>query len=63
MKDLLSKLFRSILLKTPSQLIPAYYFCILKLAPDYENLQMGVGVGILVKCIGRVSGRSVITLR
>lgn len=35
--EIIGNMFRSILLLTPDQLPLAYYFCILKVAPDYET--------------------------
>lgn len=36
--EIIANMFRSILLLNPDQLPLAYYFCILKIAPDYETL-------------------------
>jgi hypothetical protein len=46
----------------------AYFLCVLRLAPDYENIEIGIGNEILMKAISKVllylifceaSGRSV----
>ena len=36
----------------------AYYFCILKVAPDYELNELGIGREIIIKIISSISGRS-----
>lgn len=41
----------------------AYYVCILKIAPDYELNELGVGKEILMKAISKSSGREVSKLR
>jgi len=57
--QIISNMYRSILILKPDQLILAYYFCILKIAPDYEPQNMlGIGNEILVKAIAKASGRS-----
>lgn len=38
--QIISNMYRSILILKPDQLILAYYFCILKIAPDYEPQNM-----------------------
>jgi len=52
-------MFRSIILLNPSQLIYSYYFCILKIAPDYEVNELGIGKEILLKAISKSCGREV----
>ena len=44
-KEALSNMFRSILLLNPAELHMAYYFSIMKIAPDYEKDNM---LGILL---------------
>ena len=44
-------MFRSILLLTPDDMIPTYYFCILRIAPDYEHNELGIGKEIIKKSL------------
>ncbi len=60
--DILARMFRTILvLGMPAhrELLSAYYFCILKIAPDYEQNDLGVGKEILKKAISQSSGRDI----
>jgi hypothetical protein len=56
MKDHLSRMFRPLLMT--DVIIGMYYLCVLKLSPDYDNRELGIGGGILVKAISRVCGRT-----
>ncbi len=46
---------RTIKLINKSDLPITYYFCILRLAPDYANIELGVGNEILLKAISKVN--------
>jgi DNA ligase 1 len=59
----MSKFFRSVIILNPKQLIFSYYFCILKIAPDYEGNDLGVGKEILMKALASSSGREVKKIR
>ncbi|EGR33971.1 hypothetical protein IMG5_028790 [Ichthyophthirius multifiliis] len=58
MIQVISKVFRTILLLNPSQIYQAYMFCILKVAPDYEQNELGIGQEILLKAISTCSGKT-----
>jgi len=57
MTVILSNLFRQLLYSRPEDLISAIYI-ISKVAPDYEEAELGVGDGIILKTMGEVFGRS-----
>lgn len=57
-KNILSNVFKSIILLRPDHLMMTYYLCILKLAPDYIPSETGIGNEILTKSISKISGRS-----
>jgi hypothetical protein len=38
-----AKLFLRILKNNPDEFVPAYLFSILKLGPDYESWELGIG--------------------
>jgi hypothetical protein len=56
--ETLSRMFRSIMVLKPSQLADAYYFCTLKIAPLYEQNELGIGREILMKSISKSCGQS-----
>ena len=43
-------MFRSIILLSPNEVVQTYYFCVLKLAPDYKNIEM-VHINFFIKLI------------
>ncbi|CAG8501538.1 8172_t:CDS:10 [Ambispora leptoticha] len=43
---------------TPENLLQALYLCLNRICPEYENLELGVGEGILVKAIAESTGRN-----
>lgn len=58
MTIILSNVFRLLLHSCPKDLVPTVYILSNKVAPDYEDVELGVGDGILVKTISEVFGRS-----
>jgi len=59
----LSNLIRLLLHSRPQDLVPTIYILCNKVAPDYEESELGVGDGILMKTIGEVCGRSEKTIK
>lgn len=57
-KNILSNVFKTIILLRPDHLIMTYYLCILKIAPDYVPSELGIGNEILTKSISKITGRS-----
>jgi len=51
-------MFRQLLHSNPKDLVPTIYILCNKVAPDYEEAELGVGDGILVKTMCEVFGRS-----
>jgi len=47
----LGNLFRLIIFRSPAELLNAIYLIINKLAPDYENLELGVGDQIVMRAM------------
>lgn len=60
---ILCELFRNIIISTPSDLVPAIYLCINKLAPSHEGIELGIGESILLKALSQVTGRTVGALK
>ena len=56
-------MFLSIIENSPTDLELVYSFCILKIAPDWMGIEMGVGDSILMKSISSIVGRTVSQIR
>ena len=56
-------MFLTIIENSPSDLEMVYSLCILKIAPDWMGIEMGIGDSILMKSISSIVGRSVQQLR
>mmetsp|Transcript_58518 Transcript_58518/g.154093 ORF Transcript_58518/g.154093 Transcript_58518/m.154093 type:complete len:804 (+) Transcript_58518:75-2486(+) len=54
----LTNMFRQVLYSRPQDLVPTIYILCNKVAPDYEEAELGVGDGLLMKTICEVFGRS-----
>jgi len=62
--DAICNMFRTILYFNPEQLVLAYYFCIMKICPDYiKDKELGIGSSTLFKAISKATGRSERKLR
>jgi len=60
---LLTNLFRSILLLTPEDLLLTIYLCINRIAPSYENVELGIGEATLLTAIAESTGCGVKELK
>ncbi|KAH8320630.1 hypothetical protein KR067_006208, partial [Drosophila pandora] len=58
MIDTLSNYFCSVMLVSPSDLVPSVYLSINQLAPAYEGLELGVAETTLMKAICKATGRN-----
>jgi len=58
MTILLTNMFRTILHSRPQDLIPAVYILSNKVAPDYEESELGVGDGLVIKAMCESFGKS-----
>jgi len=54
----LANFFRCLLYYRPEDLVPAIYFVSNKVAPDYEESELGIGDATLISAMGEVFGRS-----
>jgi GMP synthase PP-ATPase subunit len=57
-KDILSKMFGTIYKNSRHNLEKAYYFCTLRLAPDYICKEIGIGDQIIIKALSKTTGRT-----
>ena len=58
MIEICTNYFRSVIALSPEDLLPAVYLAVNKIAPSYENLELGVGDALLFKAIAEATGRS-----
>lgn len=56
--ETITNVFRSALVNYPSELPDIYYFFIVKLAPDFEAMETGVGHEVSVKAIAKCCGKT-----
>ena len=61
--ELLTNLFRSIIVMTPKDLLPAIYLCINKLGPQFEGVELGIGESLILKSVAESCGRKLETLK
>eukprot|EP00127_Corallochytrium_limacisporum_P003768 Clim_evm100s152 gene=Clim_evmTU100s152 len=59
----LANFLESVALLTPNDLLPAVYLTVNKVAPDYANLELGLGDAIVMKAISKATGRSLQQLK
>ena len=57
-KEIMANVFRSVILLSPSELADLFYFFCVKLAPDYEGLETGIGHELLLKSVAKACGKS-----
>lgn len=50
-------MFRCALVNNPDELTNLYYFFVVKLGPDYEALETGIGHEISVKSVAKACGK------
>lgn len=56
--ELLSGMLRSVLRKTPTDLLPTLYLCSSRLAPAWEGIELGLGGHALAQAIREATGSS-----
>ncbi len=62
-KEIIANVFRSAILLSPHELGDLFYFFCIKLAPDYEGLETGIGHEILLKSVAKACGKSPTQIR
>jgi len=55
--EIIANVFRCALINGPHELPNLYYFFIVKLAPDFEGLETGIGHEISVKSVAKACGK------
>jgi len=56
--EMLSNYLRSVMVQSPSDLLPSIYLTLNRLAPAWHGIELGIGEHILMKAIANSTGRS-----
>ena len=57
-KEIIANVFRSAIAVNPSELVNLFYFFIVKLAPEYEGKETGVGQELVLRCVATSCGKT-----
>lgn len=63
MIEVLANFFRSVIILSPSDLVPCVYLSLNQLAPAYEGLELGVAETSLMKVIAQTTGRTLAQIK
>ena len=55
--EILANVFRCAIANTPNELADLFLFFTVKLAPEYESLETGIGHEISVKAVAKACGK------
>ena len=58
MKEIVANVFRSTILLHPSELPDLFYFFCVKLGPDYDSPETGIGIELLSNAVAKACGKS-----
>lgn len=61
--EVIREFFRSVLARTPDQLVSCIYLAMNRLGPQYEGLELGIGDTIMQKAIAEATGKSKETIK
>jgi hypothetical protein len=57
-KEIMANVFRSTMLLAPKELPDLFYFFCVKLGPDYDALETGIGLELLSNAVAKACGKS-----
>ena len=57
MIETLANYFWSVMVQSPSDLLPSVYLSLNQLGPGYEGLELGIGESLIIKALGQATGR------
>ena len=57
-KEIVANVYRSAIVLNPSELPDLFYYFIVKLAPDYEALETGIGHELNLKAVAKACGKT-----
>jgi DNA ligase-1 len=61
--SIVTNYFRAVLALTPKDLVPSMYLLTNKVAPDYDNIELGIGDTVLFKALAEATGSTVPKLK
>ncbi|KAI9016694.1 DNA ligase [Hyaloraphidium curvatum] len=61
--SILANAFRTLLARSPADVIPFLYLCSNRIAPSYEGIELGVGAQVMTKAIREATGAGSDTLK
>lgn len=57
-KEIVGNVFRSTMLLSPKELPDLFYFFCVKLGPDYDSPETGIGLELLSNAVAKACGKS-----
>lgn len=57
-KEIIANVFRAAIAVNPAELQNLFYFFIVKLAPEYEGKETGVGQELVLKSVAKACGKT-----
>lgn len=57
-KEMIANVFRAAIANNPNELANLFYFMIIKLAPEYEAIETGVGQELVLKSVAKSCGKT-----
>ena len=61
--EMLANQFRTVIAVSPQDLLPVVCLTTNKIAPDFENCELGIGDSIMIKAVAETCGRSVAAIK
>ena len=61
--EMLANQFRTVITVSPQDLLPVVCLTTNKIAPDFENCELGIGDSIMIKAVAETCGRSVAAIK
>lgn len=62
-KEIVANVFRSTMLLAPNEAPDLFYFFCVKLGPDYEAPETGIGIELLSNAVAKACGKSLKQIR
>lgn len=59
----MAEFYCRVLHKSPADIIPVIYLTVNQVAPPYENIEIGIGDGILFKVVEAIAGLNVARIK
>ena len=56
--EALSNFFVTLIQSTPQLVVKCIYLMLNQVAPSYENIEFGIGEGVMQKCLSQITGNT-----